>query len=34
MVQLIVGSLGRGKTQYLIDQANEAFALLLLPLLL
>ena len=26
MVQLIVGSLGRGKTQYLIDQANEAVA--------
>ena len=26
MVQLIVGSLGRGKTQYLIGQANEAVA--------
>ena len=26
MVQLIVGSKGRGKTQYLIDQANEAVA--------
>ena len=26
MVQLIVGSLGRGKTQYLLDQANEAVA--------
>ena len=26
MVQLIVGSLGRGNTQYLIDQANEAVA--------